>query len=109
MPARGGVRGPVLGCDRSEGSRMSTVGSRNPVAAISPAEAILNALPLAVIVIAADGKIKDANVAGGGVFRQLGAVVPPHRVREPVPLPGPLLARGEQWPQNRRAPHQEKK
>src|SRR5258708_33756817 len=91
MPARGGVRGPVLGCDRSEGRRMSTVGSRNPVAAISPAEAILNALPLAVIVIAADGKIKDANVAGGGFFATAAAVARRRRVTGPGASRRPYL------------------
>src|SRR5258706_13495177 len=92
MRARGGIRCPVLGCDRSEGGRMSTVGSRNPAAAVSPAEAILNALPLAVIVIAADGKIKDANVAAEDFFDMSVALLRRHALRDLVPFGSPLLA-----------------
>src|SRR5258707_7433180 len=96
MPARGGVRGPVLGCDRSEGSRMSTVGSRNPVAAISPAEAVLNALPLAVVVIAPNGMINDANVAAEDFFDMSVALLRRHALHDLVPFGSPLLALIEQ-------------
>ncbi len=75
---------------------MSTVGSRNPAAAISPAEAILNALPLAVIVIAADGKIKDVNVAAEDFFDMSVALLRRHALRDLVPFGSPLLALIEQ-------------
>ena len=47
---------------------MTVIESSNPAAAVSPAEAVLNALPLAVMVIAPDGRIKDANVAAEDFF-----------------------------------------
>jgi len=75
---------------------MSTVGSRNPAAAISPAEAILNALPLAVIVITADGKIKDVNVAAEDFFDMSVALLRRHALRDLVPFGSPLLALIEQ-------------
>jgi len=75
---------------------MSTVGSRNTAAAVSPAEAILNALPLAVIVIAADGKIKDVNVAAEDFFDMSVALLRRHALRDLVPFGSPLLALIEQ-------------
>ena len=75
---------------------MSTVGSRSPAVAISPAEAILNALPLAVIVIATDGMIKDANVAAEDFFDMSVALLRRHALRDLVPFGSPLLALIEQ-------------
>ncbi len=75
---------------------MSMVGSRNPAAAISPAEAILNALPLAVIVIAADGMIRDANVAAEDFFDMSVVLLRRHALRDLVPFGSPLLALIEQ-------------
>jgi two-component system, NtrC family, nitrogen regulation sensor histidine kinase GlnL len=81
---------------RSEGSRMSMVGSRGPHAAASPAEAILNALPLAVIVVGPDGMIKDANVAAEDFFDMSVALLRRHVLRDLVPFGSPLLALIEQ-------------
>ena len=47
---------------------MSLVGSRNAAATIGAAEAVLNALPHAVVVIGPDAKIVDANVAAEDFF-----------------------------------------
>jgi two-component system nitrogen regulation sensor histidine kinase GlnL len=81
---------------RSEGGRMSMVGNRDPHAAASPAEAILNALPLAVIVVGPDGMIKDANVAGEDFFDMSVALLRRHALRDLVPFGSPLLALIEQ-------------
>ena len=75
---------------------MSTIGSRSPAVAISPAEAILNALPLAVIVTATDGTIKDANVAAEDFFDMSVALLRRHALRDLVPFGSPLLALIEQ-------------
>jgi two-component system nitrogen regulation sensor histidine kinase GlnL len=81
---------------RLEGSRMSMVGSRNPDAALSPAEAILNALPLAVIVVGSDGMIKDANVAAEDFFDMSVGLLRRHALHDLVPFGSPLLALIEQ-------------
>jgi two-component system, NtrC family, nitrogen regulation sensor histidine kinase GlnL len=81
---------------RSEGGRMSMVGSRGPHAAASPAEAILNALPLAVIVVGPDGMIKDANVAAEDFFDMSVALLRRHVLSDLVPFGSPLLALIEQ-------------
>jgi two-component system nitrogen regulation sensor histidine kinase GlnL len=81
---------------RSEGGRMSMVGSRGPHLAASPAEAILNALPLAVIVVGPDGMIKDANVAAEDFFDMSVALLRRHVLRDLVPFGSPLLALIEQ-------------
>jgi two-component system nitrogen regulation sensor histidine kinase GlnL len=81
---------------RLEGGCMSMVGSRNPDAALSPAEAILNALPLAVIVVGSDGMIKDANVAAEDFFDMSVALLRRHALRDLVPFGSPLLALIEQ-------------
>jgi two-component system, NtrC family, nitrogen regulation sensor histidine kinase GlnL len=75
---------------------MSMVGSRGPHAATSPAEAILNALPLAVIVVGPDGMIKDANVAAEDFFDMSVALLRRHVLRDLVPFGSPLLALIEQ-------------
>jgi two-component system, NtrC family, nitrogen regulation sensor histidine kinase GlnL len=75
---------------------MSMVGSRDPHAAASPAEAILNALPLAVIVVGPDGMIKDANVAAEDFFDMSVALLRRHVLRDLVPFGSPLLALIEQ-------------
>jgi two-component system nitrogen regulation sensor histidine kinase GlnL len=75
---------------------MSMVGSRNPHAAASPAEAILNALPLAVIVVGPDGMIRDANVAAEDFFDMSVALLRRHALRDLVPFGSPLLALIEQ-------------
>jgi two-component system, NtrC family, nitrogen regulation sensor histidine kinase GlnL len=81
---------------RSEGGRMSMLGSRDPHAAASPAEAILNALPLAVIVVGPDGMINDANVAAEDFFDMSVALLRRHVLSDLVPFGSPLLALIEQ-------------
>jgi two-component system, NtrC family, nitrogen regulation sensor histidine kinase GlnL len=75
---------------------MSMVGSRDPHAAASPAEAVLNALPLAVIVVGPDGMIKDANVAAEDFFDMSVALLRRHVLSDLVPFGSPLLALIEQ-------------
>jgi two-component system nitrogen regulation sensor histidine kinase GlnL len=76
---------------------MSMVDGSNPVAAsINPAEAVLNALPLAVMVIAPDGKIKDANVAAEDFFDMSVAFLRRHTLRDLTPFGSPLLPLIEQ-------------
>src|SRR5215467_10957937 len=75
---------------------MSMIGSRNTAHAIGPAEAVLNALPLAVIVIAPDGRIDDANVAAEDFFDMSVALLRRHTLRDLVPFGSPLLSLIEQ-------------
>ncbi len=75
---------------------MSLVGSRNAAHAVSAAEAVLNALPLAVVVLGHDGKIKDANVAAEDFFDMSVALLRRHSLRELVPFGSPILAVIEQ-------------
>ena len=46
-----------------------------PLLAGTPADAVLNALPHPVIVVAADGKVVDANAAAYGTFGSMRDVV----------------------------------
>src|SRR3954470_12950726 len=62
----------------------------------SPADAVMNALPHPVIMIAADGKIADANVAAEQFFESSISVLRRHLVRDLVPFGSPLLALIEQ-------------
>ena len=55
-------------------------------------EAIVNALPLPVLVIAPDGKLVDANVAAESFFEVSVPVLKRHHLRELVPFGSPLLA-----------------
>ena len=71
---------------------MSLAGNRNPAHAIGTAEAVLNALPLAVVVIAPDGKINDANVAAEDFFDMSVALLRRHSLRDLVPFGSPLLS-----------------
>jgi two-component system nitrogen regulation sensor histidine kinase GlnL len=57
----------------------------------SPADAILHALPNAVIMVAADGKIADANVAAEAFFEASIPMLRRHMLRELVPFGSPLL------------------
>src|SRR5215467_12197061 len=75
---------------------MSLAGNRTPAHAISPAEAVLNALPLAVIVVGPDGVIKDANVAAEDFFDMSVALLRRHVLSDLVPFGSPLLALIEQ-------------
>src|SRR5262245_6421361 len=57
-----------------------------------PADAVLNALPLPVITVSADGKIADANVAAETFFEVSVPVLRRHLLRDLVPFGSPLLA-----------------
>lgn len=60
------------------------------------ADAVLNALPLPVITIAADGKIADANVAAETFFEASLPLLRRQMLRDLVPFGSPLLALVEQ-------------
>jgi two-component system nitrogen regulation sensor histidine kinase GlnL len=79
-----------------EGGRMSLAGSRNATVTIGGAEAVLNALPHAVVVIGPDGKIVDANVAAEDFFDISVMMLRRHSLRDLVPFGSPLLALIEQ-------------
>ncbi len=57
-----------------------------------PADAVLNALPLPVLTVAADGRIADANVAAESFFEASVSLLRRHMLRELVPFGSPLLA-----------------
>ncbi len=65
-------------------------------AASSPADAVLNALPHPVIMVAADGKIADVSAAAEQFFEASVSVLRRHLVRDLVPFGSPLLALIEQ-------------
>jgi len=67
-----------------------------PAAASSASDAILNALPLPVILIGADGKINDANVAAESFFEVSATLLRRHALTDLVPFGSPLLALVEQ-------------
>src|SRR3954462_628646 len=56
-----------------------------------PADAVLNALPHPVIMVAADGKIADANVAAEAFFEVSVPLLRRHLLRDLVPFGSPLL------------------
>jgi two-component system nitrogen regulation sensor histidine kinase GlnL len=60
------------------------------------ADAVLNALPLPVIMVAADGKIADANVAAESFFEVSAPLLRRQMLRDLVPFGSPLLALVEQ-------------
>ncbi len=63
-----------------------------PALASVPADAVLNALPFPVIMVTADGKIADANVAAEAFFEASMPVLRRHLLRDLVPFGSPLLA-----------------
>jgi len=67
-----------------------------PVLAATPAEAVLNALPHPVIVVAADGKVVEANAAAEAFFEVSLPLLRRHLLRELVPFGSPLLVLVEQ-------------
>ena len=67
-----------------------------PLLAGTPAEVILNALPHPVIVVAADGKVVDANAAAEAFFEVSLPLLRRHQLRELVPFGSPLLVLVEQ-------------
>src|ERR1044071_2397658 len=60
--------------------------------ASGPADAVLNALPLPVITVSADGKIADANVAAESFFEASLPLLRRQMLRDLVPFGSPLLA-----------------
>jgi len=62
----------------------------------NPAEAVVNALPLPVIVIAPDGKVVDANVAAEAFFEVSVPLLKRLLLSELVPFGSPLLSLVEQ-------------
>ena len=58
----------------------------------SPADAVMNALPHPVIMVAPDGRIADANVAAEQFFEASTPVLRRHMLRDLVPFGSPLLA-----------------
>src|SRR5262245_66013698 len=56
------------------------------------ADAVLNALPLPVIVIGADGKISDANVAAESFFEVSAPLLRRYALADLVPFGSPLLS-----------------
>src|SRR3954467_12029042 len=56
-----------------------------------PADAVMNALPHPVIMVAADGKIADANVAAEAFFEVSVPLLRRHLLRDLVPFGSPLL------------------
>jgi two-component system, NtrC family, nitrogen regulation sensor histidine kinase GlnL len=66
------------------------------LATASAADAVLNALPHPVIVVAADGKVADANVAAESFFEVSVSHLRRHLLRDLVPFGSPLLTLIEQ-------------
>jgi two-component system nitrogen regulation sensor histidine kinase GlnL len=60
------------------------------------ADAVLNALPHPVIIVAADGKVTDANVAAEAFFEASVLLLRRHLLRDLVPFGSPLLTLIEQ-------------
>jgi two-component system, NtrC family, nitrogen regulation sensor histidine kinase GlnL len=60
------------------------------------ADAVLNALPLPVILVAADGKITDANVAAETFFEVSAPLLRRYSIMDLVPFGSPLIALIEQ-------------
>jgi len=67
-----------------------------PLPTTSAADAVLNALPHPVIVVAADGKVVDANAAAEAFFEVSLPLLRRHLLRDLVPFGSPLLALIEQ-------------
>ncbi len=68
----------------------------DPLLMVSPAEAVLNALPHPVIVVAPDGKVVDANAAAEAFFEVSLPLLRRQALRDLVPFGSPLLALIEQ-------------
>ncbi len=75
---------------------MSIADLRTANIPLGVADAVLNALPLPVIIIGADGKIADANVAAENFFEASVLLLRRQMLRDLVPFGSPLLALIEQ-------------
>src|SRR6516165_8369109 len=67
-----------------------------PLLAGTPADAVLNALPHPVVVVAADGKVIDANAAAEAFFEVSLPLLRRYLLRDLVPFGSPLLVLVEQ-------------
>ena len=67
-----------------------------PLLTATPADAVLNVLPHPVIVVSADGKVVDANVAAEAFFEVSAPLLRRHLVEDLVPFGSPLLTLVEQ-------------
>ena len=67
-----------------------------PLLMVSPADAVLNALPHPVIVVAPDGKVVDANAAAEAFFEVSLPLLRRQSLRDLVPFGSPLLTLIEQ-------------
>jgi two-component system nitrogen regulation sensor histidine kinase GlnL len=67
-----------------------------PLLMATAADAVLNALPLPVIVVSSDGKVADANVAAETFFEVSLPLLRRHSLRDLVPFGSPLLTLVEQ-------------
>ena len=56
------------------------------------ADAVVNALPLPVVIVSSDGRIADANVAAEAFFEVSVPVLKRHRLQELIPFGSPLLS-----------------
>ncbi len=75
---------------------MSPLEARAAVMAPAAADIVLNALPHPVLMVGADGKIADANVAAEAFFEVSMTLLRRHALRDLVPFGSPLLALIEQ-------------
>jgi two-component system nitrogen regulation sensor histidine kinase GlnL len=75
---------------------MSPLEARAVVMAPAAADIVLNALPHPVLMVGADGKIADANVAAEAFFEVSMPLLRRHALRDLVPFGSPLLALIEQ-------------
>jgi two-component system, NtrC family, nitrogen regulation sensor histidine kinase GlnL len=75
---------------------MSPLEARAAVMAPAAADIVLNALPHPVLMVGADGKIADANVAAEAFFEVSMPLLRRHALRDLVPFGSPLLALIEQ-------------
>jgi two-component system, NtrC family, nitrogen regulation sensor histidine kinase GlnL len=67
-----------------------------PLIMLSPADAVLNALPHPVIVVSADGRVVDANAAAEAFFEVSVPLLRRQSLRDLVPFGSPLLTLIEQ-------------
>lgn len=75
---------------------MSEAELRSPEVAPGVADAVLNALPLPVVIVDSDGRIADANVAAENFFEASVLLLRRQMLRDLVPFGSPLLALVEQ-------------
>src|SRR5580698_9740306 len=89
MPARLAGTGGPLSAAKSEHHDMRTA---EPLLTATPADAVLNALPHPVIVVSADGRVADANVAAESFFEISVPLLRRNLLHDLVPFGSPLLA-----------------